>query len=175
MSVRVHLLLGGLTRWGDGYVTSRGMYGLADRLKRIPGVDVAVYPWADVMDARRALLMDELKQGEKIALIGYSGGGSRATWIANMAPRPKIDLMVLYDPSPAWEVEEETSLNVRQAICYYNTSPMMWVPFIGSLGGGRITGPQVTIVPIAMQHLLVQYDQALHKRTVVAVERLAHE
>jgi hypothetical protein len=33
-----------------------------------------------------------------------------------------IDLMVLYDPSPPWQMSE-IGLNVLRAVCYHNTHP----------------------------------------------------
>jgi len=51
--------------------------------------------------------------------------GSRATWLANMPSRPRIDLMVYYDPSPKWQMRS-LGLNVKKALCYHNTKPFAW-------------------------------------------------
>jgi hypothetical protein len=117
----------------------------------------------------------------KIVVIGYSGGGSRATWLANMPSKPQIDLMVHYDPSPRWQMKP-IGTNVKKALCYHNTQPLMWVPGIGSLGGGELVPsaaardvldtPAIETVDIAEQHFLVQVDQSLHQRTVDAVRSL---
>jgi hypothetical protein len=97
-SVQVFLLLGGLVGT-DGTVTSAGMFHLANMLRELPDTTVTTYNWNNWPDAYKAILANEGKA--KIVVIGYSGGGSRATWLANMPSRPQIDLMVHYDPSPA--------------------------------------------------------------------------
>jgi pimeloyl-ACP methyl ester carboxylesterase len=169
MTVKAHVLFGGLSTLGDGVVTSRGMYWLADRLRALPGVDVATYQWADFQKARQSILFEELDPKNKIALIGYSGGGSRATYIASMEPQPKIDLLVLYDPSPKWQMAPIYH-NVKKAICYQNSWPLMF-----GLGGGKLVAHNslIEIIPIAQQHLAVQFNPSLHARTIAAVKALA--
>lgn len=164
---RVYILLGGL--WGfDGPVTSRGMYGLAGQLGKLINTAVSTYTWTNWPTAR-----DDIAKvwGAKVVVIGYSGGGSRATYLANQLAKPAIDLMVLYDPSPRWQMQPIGN-NVKHAMCYYNLSPMMPSPF-GMLGGGKLIGQtNIETFPIAEQHLTVQYDQTLHARTVAAVKAL---
>jgi pimeloyl-ACP methyl ester carboxylesterase len=179
--VQVYLLLGGLVG-SDGSVTSAGMFQLAKMLRALPDTTVATYTWDRWPDAHKAILANEGKA--KIVVIGYSGGGSRATWLANMPLKPKIDLMVYYDPSPKWQMKP-LSTNVTRALCYHNTRPMMWVPGLGNLGGGELVGEtlgesseathsaSIEIINIAEQHMLVQADQTLHRRTVEAVRALA--
>jgi len=179
-SVQVFLLLGGLVGT-DGTVTSAGMFHLANMLRELPDTTVTTYNWNNWPDAYRAILANQGKA--KIVVIGYSGGGSRATWLANMPSKPQIDLMVHYDPSPRWQMKP-ISANVKKALCYHNTSPMMWVPGIGTLGGGEliasaagkagdvVAAPAIETVDIAEQHFLVQVDQSLHQRTVDAVRSL---
>jgi pimeloyl-ACP methyl ester carboxylesterase len=181
-SVQVFLLLGGLVGT-DGTVTSAGMFRLANMLRELPDTTVTTYNWNNWPDAYKTILANQGKA--KIVVIGYSGGGSRATWLANMPSKPQIDLMVYYDPSPRWQMKP-ISTNVKKALCYHNTSPMMWVPGIGSLGGGEIiaraaakagdllAGPSIETVDIAEQHFLVQVDQSLHQRTVDAVRSLVN-
>ncbi|HZS57556.1 MAG TPA: hypothetical protein VFA65_24360 [Bryobacteraceae bacterium] len=165
--VRVHILLGGL--FGpDGAVTSRGMYGLADSLSKLPNVTCQTYFWSSWQVAWQA--MWQQKPTEKTAVIGYSGGGSRATWLADFS-KLNIELMVLYDPSPEWQMCQIGN-NVARAICYYNQSPMMF-----GLGGGKLTAINgfkgyLETVPIAEQHLAVQYDSTLHARTIAEVKQL---
>ena len=151
----VYLLLGGLFG-GDGVVDSRGMLDLQDQLKAL-GFPVTTFYWSDY-----AKVDQEPEAGKRI-VIGYSGGGSRATWL-----KKPIDLMVLYDPSPAWQMKP-CGKNVAKAICYHNTAPMM-----AGLGGGVLTGPQVTTIDIAEQHLALQYNPDLHKRTVAACQALVN-
>jgi pimeloyl-ACP methyl ester carboxylesterase len=178
-TVQVFLLLGGLVG-ADGTVTSAGMFHLANMLRELPDTTVTTYNWNNWPDAYRAILANQGKA--KIVVIGYSGGGSRATWLANMPSKPQIDLMVHYDPSPRWQMKP-IGTNVKKALCYHNTQPLMWVPGIGSLGGGELVasaavakevppGPAIETVDIAEQHFLVQVDQSLHQRTVDAVRSL---
>ncbi len=177
-TVQVYLLLGGLVGT-DGTVTSAGMFRLANMLRELPDTTVTTYNWNNWPDAYRAILANQGKA--KIVVIGYSGGGSRATWLANMPSKPRIDLMVHYDPSPRWQMKP-IGTNVKKALCYHNTQPLMWVPGIGSLGGGEVVAsaaakevlamPAIETVDIAEQHFLVQVDQSLHQRTVDAVRSL---
>ena len=180
-SVQVYLLLGGLVG-SDGSVTSAGMFQLAKMLRALPGTKVRTYTWEKWAEAYKAILANEGKA--KIVVIGYSGGGSRATWLANMPSKPQIDLMVNYDPSPKWQMKSIGS-NVKKALCFHNTKPMMWMPGVGALGGGQLVGNapgfsdrsghgRIESINIAEQHMLVQVDQSLHERTVKAVEALAN-
>jgi pimeloyl-ACP methyl ester carboxylesterase len=180
-SVQVYLLLGGLVG-SDGSVTSAGMFQLAKMLRALPGIKVRTYTWEKWAEAYKAILANEGKA--KIVVIGYSGGGSRATWLANMPSKPQIDLMVNYDPSPKWQMKSIGS-NVKKALCFHNTKPMMWMPGVGALGGGQLVGNapgfsdrsghgRIESINIAEQHMLVQVDQSLHERTVKAVEALAN-
>lgn len=170
---QVHILLGGIAG-PDGVVTSRGMYGLADTLSKLPGVETHTYFWSSWQVAASAMWAQA--KADKTVLIGYSGGGTRATWLSYFYPQIPIDLMVLYDPSPARQMYPIKD-NVAHALCYHNTRPLMWVPFIGSLGGGVLTGVKgytgkIETVDFAQQHLLVQFNSALHARTVAAVKAL---
>jgi pimeloyl-ACP methyl ester carboxylesterase len=180
-SMQVYLLLGGLVG-SDGSVTSAGMFQLAKMLRALPGTKVKTYTWEKWAEAYKAILANEGKA--KIVVIGYSGGGSRATWLANMPSKPQIDLMVNYDPSPKWQMKSIGS-NVKKALCFHNTKPMMWMPGVGALGGGQLVGNapgfsdrsghgRIESINIAEQHMLVQVDQSLHERTVKAVEALAN-
>jgi hypothetical protein len=179
-SVQVYLLLGGLVG-SDGSVTSVGMFQLAKMLRALPDTKVWTYTWDKWAEAYKTILANEGKA--KIVVVGYSGGGSRATWLANMSSKPQIDLMVNYDPSPKWQMKPIGS-NVKKALCFHNTKPMMWMPGVGDLGGGQLVGnvpgfggrpghSGIEIINIAEQHMLVQVDQSLHERTVKAVGALA--
>lgn len=175
MIVSVFILRGGILPGGtDGAVSSAGMDALGRQLAAIKGVTVSVYNWGDwritAMDIWHAQLA-----GHKIVLIGYSGGGSRATMLACLPNKPHIDLMVCYDPSPAWQMfprnQDGKQLplleNVVKAYCFHNTTPMMF-----GLGGGELIGLQVYNFDIAEQHLLVQFDQRFHDRTIGAIRSL---
>jgi hypothetical protein len=179
--IQIYILLGGVADgffglpdgW-DGVVDSAGMEALANSLKTVRGVKlVATYDWGDWDHCIDPIVAN--KGADKIAVIGYSGGGSRATYLADTLyykkPMANIDLMVLYDPSPSWQMEP-IGANVKSALCYHNTDPMMF-----GLGGGVLTDTDssvpITTIDIAEQHLLVQADQKLHQRTIAAVSALA--
>jgi hypothetical protein len=165
------LLLGGLEGI-DGYVDSAGMEQLIPMLSAI-GVPTTTHTWTtytEELPEMRALPADVLR-----IVIGYSGGGSRATWLANTLPMPRIDLMVLYDPSPTWQMRLVGN-NVVRALVYHNKNPMM-PSFYGWLGGGVLTPrafsrTQIETIDISEQHLAVQFNGDLHKRTIAAVQTL---
>jgi pimeloyl-ACP methyl ester carboxylesterase len=168
----VYLLLGGIVS-SDGWATSAGMFGLRSSLAALPDVEVTTYEWASFKKAANdiaSLLPDDI-----VIVIGYSGGGAMATWLANgqfadgtYMPRPRIDLMVLYDPSPTWSMMSIHD-NVKRAICYRNNTPL----FFG-LGGAALVGKNTSIatVDIFEHHLLVQTDNALHQRTIDEVKNI---
>jgi pimeloyl-ACP methyl ester carboxylesterase len=163
VSTHIIVLLGGL--FGpDGSVDSRGMIDLAARLKPFGGVTV-VY-WSSYETAISQILATP--KDDPIILVGYSGGGSRATWVAGAVyPRP-IKLLVAYDPSPSWQMTP-LKTNVERALCYHNNTPLML-----GLGGGEITGvAHIENIEIAEQHLALQYDESLHQRTIAAVKEAA--
>lgn len=165
--IAVQLLLGGLTTYGDGNITSAGMYGLASQIRtKVPGTQVTIWPWAQWANAARAAYMGS--RDTKRVIIGYSGGGSRATWLANSYDRKiPIDLMALYDPSPKWQMQPVYD-NVKEAISYENRWPLMF-----GLGGGHLVAhTNSQLISIAEQHLLVQADQSLHDRTIAAIRQL---
>lgn len=181
MPAAVHILLGGIGDpilgfpggW-DGPVTSEGLIYLGNQLATIPGVSVTMRDWGDYVQLA-PLIADEHDRGIKTAVIGYSGGGSRATWLAN-TPSNKIwlpiDLIVGYDPSPSWQMTP-LHANVGKAICYYNETPLML-----GLGGGKFTAaPQwgcktILTRQVSEQHLLVQGNQELHVATIQSVKDL---
>jgi len=160
----VYILLGGFVGL-DGFVDSDGMLLLARRIANIPNTWVESYTWADWITAANRLWARPGKDG-KVVVIGYSGGGSRATWLANSVLHKNIDLLVTYDPSPSWQMQNLPP-NVKKAITYQNQ-----VPFFG-LGGGVLTGPDVTRVLVTEDHLAVQFDERLHQMTLQAIEELA--
>ena len=171
--MKVFLLQGGIIAI-DGVVTSAGMNELAHTLDALPGVDIDTYLWNHWTQVYHDVMAH---QDDKVVVIGYSGGGMKATWVANGCVlgndgaihgyrRPRIDLMITYDPSPA-ESMQALHDNVTQAVNYHNTMPLMF-----GLGGGVVTGPHVTTIDIAEQHLAVQFNPHLHARTVAYVQAL---
>lgn len=175
MTIQVFNLLGGFAG-PDGYIDSEGMEYLGQMIEQqVPNAKVSTFTWSHWQSAIDPIL-GAVQRKEKVVVIGYSGGGSRATYLADALfykyPMGVIDLMVLYDPSPKWEMEPIGG-NVLQAICYHNTNPMMWFPLIGELGGGQLTGhSKIRTIDIAQQHLAVQENQDLHKQTIAAIKAL---
>lgn len=161
----VYVLLGGFAG-ADGYVDSSGMLVLARRIAWIPHTWVECYNWADWVTAANRIWALPSKD-TRVAVIGYSGGGSRATWLANSILHKTIDLVVTYDPSPAWQMQNLPP-NVKTAITYQNQRR-----FYFGLGGGELTGPKVERFQIEEPHLAVQIDERLHKITLHAIEELA--
>jgi hypothetical protein len=161
----VYILMGGLAG-GDGYVDSSGMLLLARRIAWIPNTWVETYNWKDwVTAANRIWALPEKET--RVAVVGYSGGGSRATWLANSILHKRIDLLVTYDPSPAWQMQNLPP-NVKKAITYQNQRK-----FFFGLGGGELTGPDVERYQLEEPHLAVQFDERLHQITLHAIEALA--
>jgi len=173
MLTRVYILLGGVIGW-DGYADSRGLIDeLKPQLDEIYGVTCVVFDWDQYPAAALDIKAHEGKS--KIVGIGFSGGASRLTYVANESSKPVIDLLIGYDPSPPRQVMSLGN-NVKKAICYHNTRPLMWVPFIGQLGGGQYTGTcPIETHDFAQQHLTVDYNRDLHAMTVAAVRALAKQ
>jgi hypothetical protein len=168
----VFLLMGGLNG-ADGWVTSAGMYQLRSSLKALPDVELTTYNWQSYKEAYDAIAL--LPKDDIVIVIGYSGGGHKATWLANGYSgvpgrywgRPRIDLMVVYDASPTWAMMPIHD-NVRRAINYRSVTPM----FFG-LGGGALTGnAAIETVDLYENHLLVQVNQTLHQRTIEEVKQV---
>lgn len=168
--MQISLLLGGMMG-PDGWIDSAGMLTLR---KQLAPLVVDVFTWNDYAKISRRQAV------EKFVLIGYSGGGTRAIMWANWQHVLPVDLMVLYDPSPSWQMEA-IGPNVAHVITYQNSAPDMPVPFLGNLGGGVAalqagnTVTKLERVMIAEQHLAVQNDAKLHAQTVAAVKALASQ
>ena len=162
--LKVFIVLGGLTG-PDGYAVSPGMLTLAYRLTAFG--QITTYRWTSQREVTRDIA--HLDPNDKIVLIGYSGGGFAITRVADQLngnqPR-KIDLLIAYDPSPPWRMAS-LGRNVAKAICYCNSMPLML-----GLGGAELRGESVETVPIYEQHLAVQFDENLHRRTIAEVEKL---
>jgi hypothetical protein len=144
------------------------MLELGSSLAALPDVVVTTYSWWAFEKAADDIAL--LPKDEVVIVIGYSGGGSRATWLADLPSKPKIDLMILYDPSPKWEMKV-IAANVKRALCYHNITP-----FFFGLGGGVLAGKNTPIetIDISENHVLVQTDSALHQRTIAEVKRVSN-
>lgn len=148
-----------------GVLTSPGMYALGARIKAA-GNNVAYF------SARRPDLVEQairsFKEKAKVAIIGYSLGANYATWVADAVYPRAIDLVVAYDPTVNAPIKSLRE-NVKRAICYRQTG---YVLTSALFGRGVLVGPQVEIVNTANDHLLVQFDEALHRRTLAAIEEI---
>lgn len=164
IKVAVFILLGGFVG-PDGYVDSTGMVSLARQLRALPGISVEMHNWANWSAVASRIMGLE---ASKVVVIGYSGGGSRATYVATAVRSHHIDLLITYDPSPWWQMQPVGS-NVRRCVTYQNATP-----FFFGLGGGNLECPHTIRVPIAEEHAFVQFDRRLHARTVLEVTRLLH-
>jgi hypothetical protein len=91
-TTHVYVLLGGVVG-RDGYLDSRWMLVLAARIAQIPHTVVESYTWADWVSAANSIWALP-SENTKVVVVGYSGGGSRATWLANSILNKTIDLIV---------------------------------------------------------------------------------
>jgi pimeloyl-ACP methyl ester carboxylesterase len=163
--VFIFILLGGFVG-PDGYAVSPGILILAHRLQSLG--EVSTHNWSAREDVTRRIAA--LSPSDKVVLIGYSGGGFAITEVAqdlDRKPPHKVDLLIAYDPSPAWSVKSIGN-NVARAVCYCNDLPL----FFG-MGGAKLRGSNVETVPITEPHPVVQFDERLHRRTIAEVEKLA--
>jgi hypothetical protein len=143
---------------------------LANQIKvAVPNVDVELHFWNDYTNVVQSIQYDKVPN-KKFVLVGYSGGGSRSTWVANLIHGKVIDLMVTYDASPRWQMQF-VHANVKKVLQYYNARPMML-----GLGGGVVTPTSETTInekiTIKQQHLAVQFNQELHNKTIAAIKEL---
>jgi hypothetical protein len=175
MAKYIYMLLGGMVG-PDGIFDSAGIEALALRLTPL-GI-VRTYPWSEWEKAGESMTTTQV--GTKIGsntfiLIGYSGGGSRATWLANTRfgnalSRPMIDLLITLDPSPQHDMKA-IRVNVLRAVNFHNNMQDLFWPGVGRLGGGQVTGVRaVEDVEINMPHLMVQADPGVHEKVIELVK-----
>jgi hypothetical protein len=173
----IYVLLGGMIG-PDGILDSIGIEALAARLREW-GV-VKTYTWTSWEQAGLEMTKVQVgsKVGEnKIVLIGYSGGGSRATWLANTRfgdslSRPMIDLLITLDPSPQHDMKPFRA-NVLRAVNFYNTMQDLAWPGVGKLGGGALIGArEVEEIKINMPHLAVQTDPGIQDKVIELVKEV---
>lgn len=183
MATKCVILMGGLLG-ADGYVDSEGMEYLGKMLVDqgvIAKENLSIFTFMHYQDEAESWISGHVaahSTSDKLVLIGYSGGGSRGTYLTRAMGNYQFDLFVAYDPSPKWQMLP-VGPNVKNVLLYYNSDPKLYVPFLGSLGGGVITAVDQTrthieTVTIAQEHLLVQENSTLHARTIAAIKALGH-
>ncbi len=176
---QVYVLLGGVSpaipflgikAGADGWITSRGLYKFGLSLAHKDSIEIKTYIWGDWETCRGDMIRDS---ADKKILLGYSGGGLRATYVAMSHPIT-IDLMVLWDPSPKWQMQPIFP-NVKQVLQFHNNNPMMPSPY-GMLGGGKTYQaygiPEITkftTEEVSMQHLLIQVNADIQNKTREAI------
>jgi hypothetical protein len=116
-----------------GLIYSRGMDGLAERIKRAgiaSSVDTYLM-WRQVADQA---VRDYRRDPQPITLIGHSMGGDSALSFAEAlnAENIPVSLLVTYDPS---RIADEVPPNVERYINIYQSSNMMG-------GGNVVQGPR---------------------------------
>lgn len=166
--VRVYVICGGILGWD--WFSSPGMLSLSADLHRMKGVYSSTHAWSNYQD----IVKDVKNTASRIpyngvALIGYSGGGTRALFAAHEMAPIKVDLLVLYDPSPNWQMIPVPK-NVQRTLCYTSTLPLAF-----GLGGGQATGHNVELHKVAVPHLAIQGSTHLHEITRAAVRALEED
>ncbi len=143
-----------------GRITSLGMVALASRIAAL-GVNVSTHSWAYPSDIANSIVA--LPKSERVAIVGYSLGANATTWISNKVMR-HIDLIVAYDPS-MWAKVEAAGQNVARLLLYHNNAAS------NILGKAKIPGPQVETTEISMAHVLVDFNEALHAKTLAGIRK----
>ena len=152
----------------DGWLDSAGMHVLRGELAAtFPQAEISEFQWSSYGSAASEIA--KATPTDKIVVIGYSGGGSRATWMVSERPKLRVDLMVLYDPSPTWQMKSIAGSGVKHCVCYHNKSPF----FLG-LGGGEAMGDpgQIEVIDVSENHMVVQADQSLHDKTIKEIAKI---
>ena len=170
-TAHVFILLGGMFGGGPSVAVNEGMDALAFQLGRIPGVKVTSYPWAEY----ERIAVDHVQDGtSELVVIGYSGGGWKATVLANEHPGILINLMgAAYDPSPAWSMQSVIPARMscgRSAI----TTPRRCSAILAAVYcAASILGRSPSRRSISRRNICsVQNDQRLHEQTIAAVKAL---
>jgi pimeloyl-ACP methyl ester carboxylesterase len=162
---RIYMLLGGMIG-PDGIalapIENSGMIVMQAQLKHM-GCEVYVETWDNW--ARYIPMMGPASPDYRNVVLGYSGGGTRATYLADHANKPHIDLMILIDPSPKAQMKPVGG-NVKRALVIHNSFP-------GLLGGGQLhaTGP-MQVVGVHVPHLLVPELRQVQEAVFSAVREL---
>ena len=153
-----------------GWIVSGGMYNLGLRLRGL-GYSVSFHGAQEY--AKVANAIDNTPDDIPCAGLGFSLGGNALAWMAQRVLRKtrKINLLVAYDPTKNGPPLSEFELDdhVLRAISYKQVG---WFFTSFAFGRGVLVGPQVEVVETRNEHLLVQYDESLHRRTIAALDRM---
>jgi len=157
MTARIYVIYG----QGDAF-TSGGMVQLASRIRQEwwPKANVTEHVWRTGIAAIVPDIM-RLPQDQAVILIGYSLGANDVTMIGNRVMPRMVDLAVCYDPSVAGVVEQPGP-NIKRLLLYHNLSPE-------PIGHAIFAGSMVERSDIQTSHLAVDYDEALHQKTLAAI------
>jgi hypothetical protein len=152
-----------------GRLFSVGMAQLADRLR--PYGKTTYHAWNDVgvIPTINELAPDEWA----VAVVGFSLGANQLGWISNFVNR-QMQLGIAYDPSKQSPLVRhvgdkfvQTARRFDRLLCYYH--PDAWV-----YGGSTYAGPNVETIVVNGPHLLMMFNESLHRRTVAEIAILAH-
>lgn len=109
-----------------GDVTSPGVITMANRINTWPGLKAIVSNWSDWQAA--AARLSALAPTDKACIVGYSNGGSLATYVTAQGMR--IDLLFGLDAT-IWIPPKAIPASVAKAICFWNVNPFSSLPPVG--------------------------------------------
>ena len=143
---------------------SYGMIRFNDRLHSMGFTVNDDILWSDPHAIAEQL--NKLDKDTKIILIGYSLGGNALTWVQSpeWGLERDIDLLIAYDPTWLSKLNPITE-RVKKTICYSAIG-------LNPAGHGVITGHNVETVKIFADHILVDYAEVLHKRTIEEIKKV---
>ncbi len=155
--VRVYVVYG-----QGGAITSGGMVSFASTLRKYKHLNVTTHTWKNPGVIVNSI--NRMPADTPIVIIGYSLGANDTTWITGNVPHRRIALVVAYDPSIYGYIYPRTP-NIDRFLLYHNQ---------GSFGFGHaiIPGLGIERYDVNTSHLLVDYNSALHARTLEAVKKV---
>lgn len=123
-----------------GDYTSQGCVQMANTMSTWPGYKVNLRSWSDWGRAAKAI--SETPKDVPVMVVGYSNGGSMATYVPYTCGRV-IQKLIGLDPT-VWIPPKVLPTNVMQAICLKNVNPFSSFPPVGHAGYEVQTGNKVT-------------------------------
>lgn len=118
-----------------GFETSPGIIDMAREVSSWAGYTAVVREWHEWEKSVDAL--KSLPVGIRRGVVGYSNGGSMATYIANSGT--VIDFLVGMDAT-TWIPPKQLQINVRNAICFWNVNPFSSFPPVGHASYSLVKG-----------------------------------